>query len=355
VRSMLRPPAALVALLCLALAGCGGGGSDVDSLLKQTFNGHRKVRSGKLDLGLTVASSGAAASGPFALRLQGPFQGQGKQLPKFDFTVSINAARQTFTAGAVTTGDQGFIKLQGTPYSLSPDVFAQFKRGYEQSQSQRNGSSRNPSFSSLGINPRGWLKGAKVVGDARVGGADTKHISAGVDVAKMLADVSRLLQRASKLGIAQAQRVPTSLTPQQRDQIRKAVRKAHLDLYTGKGDKTLRRLTVRIDFNSSRLSSGSLGSGAGTLAFDLVIADLNKDQSIAAPANPRPFSELATALRGIAGAATGGATTPPATGSTTPPSSGSGSTGALGSYSACLQQAAGDIAKAQRCASLLPK
>ena len=76
----------------------------------------------------------------------------------------------------------------------------------------------------------------------------------------------------------------------------------------------------------------------GTLRFDLAIAELNRPQDIGAPANPRPLSELTTALGQVLGSAQG---------STQP------QTGGSSKYQQCLAAAGTDIAKAQRCAGLL--
>ena len=42
-----------------------------------------------------------------------------------------------------------------------------------------------------------WLVDPTVVGSENIGGADTTHIHAGVDVSALLADLSSLLQKAS--------------------------------------------------------------------------------------------------------------------------------------------------------------
>jgi hypothetical protein len=103
--------------------------------------------------------------------------------------------------------------------------------------------------------------------------------------------------------------------------------------------------------------SSTRGVTGGELSFAFQITELNKPQQVSAPANARPFSELGPALRslfgGQAGAGAGGAP-----GAATPPGAGAGAGTAPGSasqeaYVRCLQQAGGDVAKAQRCAALI--
>ncbi|MDX6697994.1 MAG: hypothetical protein QOE65_1391 [Solirubrobacteraceae bacterium] len=353
--------AALVAALGLAACGGGGGGEDVNKVLKETFSGNKRVTSGKVELSVKVKTEGGSTSGgPIELKLTGPLQNQGgNELPKFDFDLALAASGQSFKAGAVSTGDAGFLKFQGQAYSVPDKVFKQFKDGYVRSRAQREGSSGNQSFASLGINPQSWLKDPKNEGEDDVGGAKTIHISSGVDVSKLLDDVNQILSKARGLG-GQAGQLPQQITPQQRKAVQGAVKDVSFDLYTGKDDKTLRRMNITLKFQIPQASrQAAQGLTGGELAFDLVINDLNKPQTISPPANARPFSELAQAARGVlgglgglgaSGAAGGGATT------TTPPAS--GGTGGAGDakaqrYLQCLQQAGGDVGQAQKCAALL--
>ena len=73
---------------------------------------------------------------------------------KFDLDLKIGAQGQNFTAGAISTGDKGYIKLQGNTYAVSDQVFNSFKQGFQRSQAQQNGTKQNPSLSSLGVNPK---------------------------------------------------------------------------------------------------------------------------------------------------------------------------------------------------------
>src|SRR5207248_4938967 len=107
VRSPIRSSLLILAFLAvpvMLIAGCGGGGGqDPQKVLNDTFSGNKKVTSGKLDLSLTVTTSGVQnVKGPISLSLTGPFQSQGtSQLPKFDFDLKIGAQGQNFTAGAI--------------------------------------------------------------------------------------------------------------------------------------------------------------------------------------------------------------------------------------------------------------
>lgn len=353
------------ALLLIGLTACGSkksSGDDVDAVLKETFAGGKPVKSGKLNLALNIAAKGSKQlSSPVAIKLTGPFQSQGKtSLPQFDFDLLLDTGKQKFAAGAVSTTQAGFVKYQGSTYALSPEIFQSFKKGFEQAQSKQNGSSENPSFASLGINPRNWLKDAKNAGEANVAGTQTIHITAGIDSGKLLDDVNQILGKAGTLGSA-AGRLPTKITEAQKKQFVDAVKSAKFDLYTGKTDKTLRKITVDLAFDVPKDQQKSSGLTSGTLTFDLEIGALNQPQTIAVPTGAKPFSELTQALTGgllggLGGSSPGGST--PATPAPTAPTPGAG--GATGknaaqaqAYLQCIQSAGGDVAKGQKCASLL--
>lgn len=362
-----RRSTALAAVLAVLAAGliaaCGSSGSGkqatastpVNQLLRDTFSGSKKVTSGKLSLALDVAVKGGTttASGPVHMRLSGPFESQGDaKLPKFAMAASLQGGGQSFQAGATSTGDKGFVAFQGTNYAVSAPIFQQFRTGYEQAQrkarDQRNGGT---SLATLGIDPRRWLKDARNAGDAKVGDTDTIRITGAVDVPKLLDDLDAALAKASALGVQGGQQLPQRLTPAQKQEAIKAIKHVDVEIFTGKDDRMLRRMLVKLGLQQ--------GAEASDVAFDLTLTDVNQGQDIAAPANARPFDELASKLGGLnsllGGAAAGGSASGSGSGSS-PGSSPSGSAAgadALKNFSDCVEKAGQDQAKARKCADLL--
>jgi hypothetical protein len=353
--SRLTRPAVLLALIGVlagVLVACGGSSDDPNKLLKETFSGDHKVTSGKLNVSIDVSAKGVRnLSQPVRIALTGPFQSQGKtKLPNFDLGLTFSGGGQSFSAGATSTAGRGYLKFQGQAYQVPPNVLAQFKQGFEQAQQRNQGGQNQNAFKRLGLNPLAWLKNPKVEGDEDVGGTSTKHISADVDVSKLVSDINTLLRNAQSIGGAAAQsgRLPSNITPEQQRRIEQAVRSAKVQVWTGSDDKTLRKLQVNLSIAGS-------GGRSGDLVFTLEIDDLNQGQTINPPANAKPFSEL---IRQLGGLGLGGGLGRAGTGGTsTAPSGSSGSSGAasakLQRYTKCLQAAGGDAAKAQRCASLL--
>jgi len=169
-----------------------------------------------------------------------------------------------------------------------------------------------------------------------------------VDVGKFLDDVSALLGKAGQL--QGAARLPSSLSDQQRKDIESSIKDANVEVWTGKSDKTLRRVLLKVDIDvPSDVRGRAGGLSTGTLSFDLAINDLNQPQTITAPTNARPLSELGGVLSGgLSGAAGSGGSTPstPSTPSTSPPS------GSSSKYLTCVKAAGTDVQKIQQCAAL---
>jgi hypothetical protein len=368
VSRLIRPAVvvALVGVFAAVLVACGGSSDDPNKLLKETFTGNHKVNSGKLNVSVDVSAQNVPnLSQPVKIALTGPFQSQGKgNLPKFDLNVTFSGGGQSFSAGAVSTSDKGYLRFQGQAYEVPANTFNQFKQGFTQAQQRNQGNQNQSAFKRLGLNPLDWLKDPKVEGDQDVGGTSTKHITADVDVPKFVGDLQVLLRNAKSLGAGNTGQLPSSLTAAQQQQIQQAVKSAKVQVWTGSDDKILRKLQVTLGINGS-------GGRSGSLTFTLEIDDLNQSQTINAPANAKPFTALTQQLQGLglggalggAGAGTTGAGSTGAGttgGTTSTPSTGGSSAGGssaaqakLQKYAQCLQAANGDAAKAQQCAQLL--
>lgn len=290
-------------MAAVGLAACGGDGgdtADARQVVKQTFDGEKQVDSGKLDLSVKakLRATGLAAGQlkePIVIRMSGPFQSRGDDaLPAMDLELTATGSGQDFAAGAISTGRKGYVTFQGKPYSVPADVFAEFKQGFEQQQ-RKDKRKSNLDLGALGIDPEGWLKDPKNEGDEDVGGAETTHVSSDVNLKALLDDVNDLLKRADKLDLSrqELQKLPKGLTGANRRQIQDAIKKAKVDMWTGKDDKTLRRLELDVSFElPAQLKEQAQGVEGGDLKLTLEIADVNEKQEIKAPANPRSWAQL---------------------------------------------------------------
>jgi hypothetical protein len=331
--------AALVAVL--AVAGCGGGGaSDTEdqsasAILQKTFGSDATIHSGRLTLGLDadVREGVQGVSGPVKVRLTGPFESSDDagKLPKFAFTLSVSGSGQDINAGATSTGDKGFLMFQGTDYAVPDAMFEQFEQGYAEAQKQSKKDTKDhPTLKALGIDPLAWVTDPKKAGEAEVGGAETVHITAGIDVPRLLDDVRKTLARAGSASAA------TGLSDTDVETFRKSVKSAKVDVFTGKDDARLRKLVVDL-----RLESGKV-------AFTLELADLDEEQDIQAPTDAKPIQDLVAQFQAATGAGTGAGGSGSGSGS-----AGSATGGANQKYLECVQAAGQDLAKVQACAKYL--
>jgi hypothetical protein len=336
--------ARLLLICCLALPGvalaaCGGQEEDVDSLLAETFSGDKQVDSGRLSLEARVDARGSERlEGPVELELRGPFRkSDGDELPEFDLDASLSGSGLTFEVGASAVDDRGYVLFQDEDYVLSPELFAQFKSGFEGARAEKDGEQPDSAdLATLGIDPRKWLRNARNAGEAKVGDEDTIEITGDVDVPKLLDDVSRAREKA---GDDPAGGPP--LTEEQRARIEQAIESMRVRIFTGADDKILRRLVLDADVVAPE---GEDGFDSADVRLDYSISELNEDQEITAPRDPRPFDELARQLRQLGpGGGSGG--------------SGAGASAAdrrkLRRYTRCVQRAGQDEAAVRECAERL--
>jgi hypothetical protein len=372
----MKPSRLAVLLLCvitLTVAACGGGsgsssGSDGDAaaLLKDTFGQDHPIRSGRVDATIDVDLKGwAVLATPLDLHVNGPFQTNGgDKLPDFALDVDFGG-RQPVTLGAVFAQGGGYLTIEGQAFDLGKDTYDAFKQGYENAKKDAAASSSAPSntssFSALGIEPIRWLSDPKEVGEEDVAGTRAVHLASGVDVPKLLTDVSTLLGKAksvtSSASAATGTDVPTQLSAQQRELIAKSVKSAKVDVWTGTADHTLRKVVVAIEVDvPDALKDQANGLTTGHVNLTLTIAQLNQKQTIAKPADAKPIAQLRSVLEqsGLLGAtsAAPSTTTTPDAGATSaaPPA-----TDPQADYQQCLSDAGTDIAKVQDCADLVNK
>src|SRR3954454_5171570 len=343
------------ALLCVALSAallsaCGSGNSDdVKSTLDKAFS--TPIKSARIDLEVTLKLDGVKqVNGPVKLSVQGPYESGGNQtIPKADWDVAASASGQNFSAGFISTGDNAWIGFQGQNYEVGKAAVAQINQQIKQAAGQN----KNKGFSQFGIDPRDWLTDAKDEGTEKIAGVETDHISATLDVSRFVDDLNRLVKKA---GGSTGSTAP--ITPAQKKQIEDVVKNPRFDVYVGKDDNVIRRLSADLSFTVPSDKQAQLnGLKSGTLSFSIDFANVGKPQTITAPANAKPLSELTSQFGGL-GSVLGGAGSGGSSGSSGSGSSGSGSSGpssaALQAYSKCLQKAdPSNPAELQKCADLL--
>jgi hypothetical protein len=347
----LRPLAAVLALGALALAACGSGDDeDVQKLLDKAFTSNIPSADLRLDAELKLEGSEALRR-PIRIQAKGPFRNNKGKLPSSDLDVDIGTGgAQSIRIGVLTTGERAFVEFQ--------DVFYEQPRSAveQANQSLRRGDRRGSSLERLGLDPRSWLKEAEDDGDEEVAGVETRHVSGRLDVERLVRDLNEFVKRSASLGSSAAGPPPPPLSNEDVEKIAEAVKDPSFDVYVGKEDNVIRRLSGRIEVEVPEEDRDRVGLDGGTLAFTLEFSDVGGDQRIEAPAKSRPISDLAGSLGpgalgglgGGGGSSNGGsAPTPPAGGGAADPE-------AFQRYADCLDKARPEDTDAlQRCAELL--
>jgi hypothetical protein len=352
----------LLVLLAVALAAfvsaCGGGGSgndkDATQLLNTAF--HQPIKSADVNFNLQLQVNGVPSlSAPISFKFSGPYVNNGPgKLPSMDLTANIVGGGQSVPFGLTSTGDDFFVTVRGQAYEVGKQTVAKLN---QQLAAQKTNGPKT-SLSALGIHPSTWLKDAKNAGNATIGGTAVTHISAGLDVSKVLDDLNQLVQRAPSGSLGGASK-PPQLTDKQKSEIQQVVGNPQIDVYVAKSDNTIRRLASSINLTVPKDQQSKLGGATGgTLQLSIELANVGKGQQIKPPANAKPISDLAgqlNALSGTLGATGGGSSSSSgSSGSSSGSSGGTPTAKQFQDYAKCIQKAGSNNAAAlQKCADIL--
>ena len=349
------------ATLLWACGGDGGGDEDPEEVLQAVTDSDQKIESGNLDVSVDV-SAGGEQEGSFELNASGPFQGgaDGK-VPSFDIAGDFSAegGGQNFSAeGAlISTGSSAFIEYQDTAYEVPQQAFQQLSTliSSAQEQQQAEADACEQALESKGLGPTSLFTDLSNEGDEDVEGAETIHITGGLDFSK----VSEFVKTAADTpecaegGLEQIGGAQLGLLESQLSQVQDTLKDFEIGLYVGKDDDLIHGFDA----------SFGVDAEGQEVDFDLEarIGDVNQPQTVEEPQNVQPLDSLLQNL-GIdssilnqalgqlgtaSGAAGGGGDLPQAGGSPSPPSS-----GATQAYLDCIEQAQG-AAALQQCQGLL--
>jgi hypothetical protein len=341
------------------VSACGGGGSsndqDATALINTAF--HKPIKSADVSFDLEVQVNGVSTlKSPVSVKFSGPYVNNGPgKLPSMDLNAAIAGGGQSVPFAITSTGDDFFIKVRNQAYEVGKSTVAKLNQQLAQQKSK----SPQTSLAQLGIHPSTWLTSAKNAGDTTVAGTSVTHVSANLDVGKLLDDLNQLVQRAPAGALSGASK-PPQLTDKQKQQIESVLKDPKIDVYVAKSDSTVRRLATTLDISIPKDQQAKFnGATGGTLQLSVELANVGGSQQVKAPAGAKPISALAgqlNALGGSLGAAGSGSGS--GSGSATPtPGASTGSTPSakqFQDYANCIQKAGGNNAAAlQKCANLL--
>lgn len=283
---------ALAALATVvALPACGSS-EDPKQVVSTAFTEPHRYDSGRLDATVSLQGGGVTGDGGLKLALDGPWTTNGKgKVPSFEMDTELGLGSRQVRVRLISDGKSAYVDFAGAAYRLPQAVFDGFESAYTGSAAGR--SAATGLLQRLGFSPEGWITSPEVVGDEKVGGVDTVHVKAKIDVSKLAADLGSLLEAANSAGGGLLS-VP-GLTDKAREQLSGAVDQADFNLWAGKDDGELRKVTVIV-------KTRKVGP-VPPLSVDVSIQlnELNEPQQIDIPQNAQSFDSLAGLLGGLAG------------------------------------------------------
>jgi len=273
----------VLAALVLGLTACGGDGDGAEDIVDRALTGdHDPVTSGSFELSAEVDRGGESFEGTIG----GPFQGEGNAFPEFDIEADLSAPGEDFAfqGAVVSVANRGFIDFRGTDYEVDPTLFGIFTSYFESLQSE-SGDEGESLAERLDFNPTAWLTDLEDEGETEVDGTPTNHVSGAVDVDRVTEDLRSLADQVqSELGPLSGLGGTEIPDPSELGDLGRLVERATFDLYSGTDDDILRRFQLELEIGS--------GEGAGTVSLEFNLSDVNRPQTVEAPAGARPLSEL---------------------------------------------------------------
>jgi hypothetical protein len=213
---------------------------------------------------------------------------------KIDATFTLSAGALNIPGALRSDGKTTWLQLAGKWYTLPSTPTAA-------SSSGTTGSSGLKIDTSALIRdfgrPSALVQSAHVVGTESVGGVNSDHVQGQVDVATLMAGLTKALGSSTAKS---ATPVPTAQLQSGVAQVRKYVKQTTVDLWVGQSDKQIHRLEAKIVGAVSKSTQASSGINGFTLDFGVTSVPTTAP-SITAPPNPAPYSQLQQALGGLIG------------------------------------------------------
>jgi hypothetical protein len=294
---------AVLAACGLLLAACGGDDQeDVTKLLDRAFS--KSLKSADVNLDSTIRVRGVPQlERPIRVRASGPYRSEKNQPPEFDIDLSIGVegGGASVNTGRISVGDRSFIKFQGAFYEVPRDQVEAANKAFA------GGRERRKEVRGVRVNPRKWIDSAKDEGDEEIAGVETTHVSGQLDVKRMVADLNSFVGRAGKsLGAGAA--VPKPLPQATLDKIAQVVKNPTFDVYVGKDDERIRRLSTNVQLTVPEADrQAARGIEGGSLELTIEFRKVGQPQKIEAPPQSRPLSDLTKQLGGAGALGLGGA------------------------------------------------
>jgi hypothetical protein len=257
-----------LAVVVLAVAGCGGGG-DASETLRETAGKLDDVHSGTLTLKLVVEPEGGAGEEPFGFELHGPFAlAEEGKLPQLDVEYTQIANGKRGTARVISDGEDAWVESQSGLQQLTAADEEELRRVGVQVAGNGVGD----------LDVADWFRDPEQSDGPDVAGDATDKVTAEVDVVNAANDLIDLAERAGA-GLARLEGADAR-------QLDDATRSAKLELLTGKDDRLLRQLKLDVDLGTDvpdTLRSLLTASVGAKVHFELRVEGPNEPVRVERP------------------------------------------------------------------------
>jgi hypothetical protein len=324
-----RSPVAVAALAALALtvAACGGSsnsGASSDSSTPAVTGSSSSSGSGgaagilgaidtkaatgpqKLKLDITVDIKGSPTNQqlalftkqPIHLGVDGVVDSAGKSA---DVNVSVTLGKSPIEAEIRSGAGKTWIQIDGKWYDVPADALSSTTGTALPAGASTSNLDAGKILAAIG-DPAKLLDNASV-SDDKVEGVDSDKVSGDVNIdgaAAAAANLSRSLGGSTPSAPTQAQIDKTAA------QLKKIIKQAHVDLWVGKSDHKVHRVTMTLDVATDAATKTSSGIDTAAVTFDVTTVDA-KAPDVSAPSSVGSPAEFQAAVVGLLGKVMGGA------------------------------------------------
>lgn len=284
-----------------ALTACGssGGSDDPQSVVDEaTLQG---VDSGKIALAVKADVQGKKG-GDLNISLSGPFQSEEEaETPDLDLAFSVNGTvdneKIDRDGGFTLIGNKAFIGYEETEYEVDPTTFNFVKSLVKQQGGKGSSGDVSACQEAAGdFELKNFVENLKDEGSADVGGTETTKISADLNGPGAVGAFSELVEDpACSAQLKSAGPLPsTAELEDAKGTIKDSLKSAHVELYVG-DDHIVRRVTAKATIEPPEDSKVS--AKRVDLDIDLTLTGVNEEQTISAPDQTKPLSDLFLKLR----------------------------------------------------------
>jgi len=287
---------AVLIALSATLAACGGGNSDDPQAVVEeaTLKG---IESGKVDLTVDANVKGKK-SGKVDANLSGAFQSESEaEYPELDLAFSsrgsLGGKDLNREGGLTLLGNKAYVAYEGTEYEVDSTTFNFVKSMLKQQGGEQGKSSEITACQEAvgDLELSDFVENLKSDGSAEVGGTSTTKVSGDVDASGAIEAVSKLIEDPTcSEQLRAAGPLPSAAElDKAKSTVKDSLKSAHVDLYVG-DDHIVRRITAQATIEPP--NSSKSGAKRVELDLDLTLTGVNEEQTISAPANSKPLSDL---------------------------------------------------------------